>query len=84
MRYDIPPVSWRSRAAGCRRCGEPYTRVFGIVTISIMLLCGGLGCGRKGPLKPLKKTAPAYNVMQTGLALPDLCMVPVQPHPLAM
>ena len=84
MRCDIPPVSWRSRAAGWRRWGEPYTRVFGIVTISIMLLCGGLGCGRKGPLIPLKKTAPAYNVMQTGLALPDPCMVPVQPHPLAM
>ena len=83
MRCDIPPVSWRSRAAGCRRWREPYTRVFGVVTISIMLLCGGLGCGRKGPLTPLKKTAPAYNV-QTGLALPDLCIIPVQPHPLAM
>jgi hypothetical protein len=84
MRCDTLYVSWRSRSAGCRLWGELHTRVFGIVTISLMLLCSGLGCGRKGPLKPLKKTAPAYNVMQTGSALPDLCMVPVQPHSLAM
>jgi hypothetical protein len=48
----------------------------GIVMVSIMLLCGGLGCGRKGSLKPLKKDTPAYHFMQTGPVPPDASMVP--------
>jgi hypothetical protein len=76
MRCDASHVLLSSRSAGVRLWGRPLMRTFGIVTVSIILLCGGLGCGRRGPLKPLKKEAPAYNFMQTGLALPDPYMVP--------
>jgi hypothetical protein len=76
MRCDASRVSRCSRAAGFRLCGGPCIGVFGIVTVSIMLLCSGLGCGRKGSLKPLKKDAPAYHFIQTGPVLPDPYMVP--------
>jgi hypothetical protein len=76
MRCDASHVSLRSRAADVRLWGGPFTGVFGIVTISIMLLCGVLGCGRKGPLKPLKQETPAYRFTQTGPALPDAYMMP--------
>jgi predicted small lipoprotein YifL len=76
MRCDACHVALRSRAADFRLWGGSLTRVFGIVTVSIILLCGALGCGHKGPLKPLKKDTPAYNFMQTGLALPAPYMVP--------
>jgi hypothetical protein len=74
MRCDLCRGARRSGSAGSRLWEEPRLRVFGVVMV--MLLCGGLGCGRKGPLKPLNKEAPAYNFMQTGAALPDSYTVP--------
>jgi hypothetical protein len=76
MRRDASHVLLRSRSAGFRLWGWPLIRAFGIVTVSIILLCGGLGCGRRGPLKPLKKEAPTYNFMPAGSALPASYMVP--------
>jgi predicted small lipoprotein YifL len=66
MRCNVNRL-WR-----CGRVGyfplwvEQLLRVFGIVMLSIVLLYGGAGCGRKGPLKPLKKEAPPYNFVHTG------------------
>jgi hypothetical protein len=76
MRGDAAHVLLRKRSAGVHLWEGSLLRAFGIVMISIVLLCGALSCGRRGPLKPLKKEAPAYNFRQTGLALPDLYMVP--------
>jgi hypothetical protein len=76
MRSDASHVLLRRRSAGVRLWKGSPLRAFGIVMVSIILLCGGLSCGRRGPLKPLKKEAPAYNFRQTGLALPDLYMIP--------
>jgi hypothetical protein len=57
----------RRHRGGCPRLlVEPLLQLLGIVLLSAGLLCSGVGCGRKGPLKPLKKDAPPYNFMQSG------------------
>jgi hypothetical protein len=76
MRCNASHVSLRSKSAAFRLWAGPLTGALGIVMVSIMLLCGGLGCGRKGSLKPLKKDTPAYHFMQTGPVPPDASMVP--------
>jgi hypothetical protein len=76
MRCNASHVSLRSRAVVFRRWRGPFTGAFGIVLVSIMLLCGGLGCGHKGSLKPLKKDTPAYHFMQTGPVPPAPSMMP--------
>jgi len=55
-------------ASGTGRCCYviQLPRRWSIVLISIALLCSGVSCGRKGPLKPLKKETPPYNLIQTG------------------
>ena len=66
MRCNLNHLLRRGRVEYSPLWTEPLIRVFGIVMICIVLLCGGAGCGRKGPLKPLKKEAPPYNFMHTG------------------
>jgi hypothetical protein len=66
MRCNVNRVFRRDREAGCQRWVAPWRRVFGVVVISIGLLSGGVGCGRKGPLIPLKKEPPPYNFMHIG------------------
>jgi hypothetical protein len=66
MRSDVRHLSLASGTGG-RRCSvTQLPRVWSIVLISMTLLCSGVGCGRKGPLKPLKQEAPPYNLAQTG------------------
>jgi hypothetical protein len=66
MRCNVNPLRRRGRIGYARLWVEQLIQVFGIVLISMALLCGGVGCGRKGPLQPLKKEAPPYNFMYTG------------------
>jgi predicted small lipoprotein YifL len=65
MRCNVNYLLRRGRVGYSLLWMEQLIRVLGIVMISIVLLCGGAGCGRKGPLKPLKKEAPPYNFMHT-------------------
>jgi predicted small lipoprotein YifL len=51
----------------CRYMLQPL-RLLSFLLIGMVLLCGSAGCGRKGPLKPLKKEAPSCPFTQTGRA----------------
>jgi hypothetical protein len=68
MRCDVHPLALASSLGsyGCPVIQRP--RMWSIMLISIALLCSGVSCGRKGPLRPLKKEAPSYNLLQTGRA----------------
>jgi predicted small lipoprotein YifL len=68
MRADVRPLSLASGPGRCRCYIIRLPRIWSIVLISVALLCSGISCGRKGPLKPLKKEAPSYNLAQTGRA----------------
>jgi hypothetical protein len=61
MKGNVHHLVRHNRIGYPRLRGEQLLWLLGIVIISIGLLCSGLGCGRKGPLKPLKKEAPPYN-----------------------
>jgi hypothetical protein len=66
MRCNVRHVLLASGPGRCRYSVTQLPRLWSIVLISIALLCGGVSCGRKGPLNPLKKETPPYNLIQTG------------------
>jgi predicted small lipoprotein YifL len=64
MRSDAHHGRLGRRIRRCRCSAPQPLRLLSLILIGMVVLCGSAGCGRKGPLKPLKKEAPSYHFSQ--------------------